>query len=101
MGHLVLKSNDQEMVTKVQLFAQSCGLTFEVSASDNVVNFPTQKKEDLKSISQVESEAISKAIVSCKGNLSEVAKSLGIGRATLYRKLKEYNINPKELKKVA
>lgn len=101
MGQLVLKSNDQDLVTKVQLFAQSLGLTFEVQP-ENVVNFPSpQKKEELKSISQVESEAISNAVISCKGNLSEVAKTLGIGRATLYRKLKEYNIDPKQLKKVA
>ncbi|MCH2535615.1 MAG: hypothetical protein MK008_14325 [Bdellovibrionales bacterium] len=28
------------------------------------------------------------------GNLTEAAKALGIGRATLYRKVKQYSIDP-------
>lgn len=100
MTQLILKCDDQDTITKVQLFAQSLGLSLEVSSS-NVVSFPTNKKSDLKSISELESKAICDAVLACKGNLSEVAKHLKIGRATLYRKIKEYNIDPKELKKVA
>ncbi len=34
-----------------------------------------------------------------KGNLTEAAKALGIGRATLYRKVKQYNIDPSAARK--
>ena len=43
---------------------------------------------------ELESEAIKSAINEFKGNLTEAAKALGIGRATLYRKVKQYNIDP-------
>jgi DNA-binding NtrC family response regulator len=34
------------------------------------------------------------AIEHYQGQMSEVARRLGIGRSTLYRKLKEYGIEP-------
>ncbi|TIX79735.1 MAG: hypothetical protein E5V27_21370, partial [Mesorhizobium sp.] len=34
------------------------------------------------------------AVVMVDGQMSEVARRLGIGRSTLYRKLKEYGIDP-------
>ena len=52
---------------------------------------------DAKSVSTIndlESMAIKNAIFEYKGNLTEAAKALGIGRATLYRKVKQYNIDP-------
>ena len=42
----------------------------------------------------IEANAIEDAIYKCKGNLTEAAKALGIGRATMYRKLKQYKIDP-------
>lgn len=45
-------------------------------------------------INQLEASAIENAIGAFKGNLTEAAKALGIGRATLYRKVKQYNIDP-------
>ncbi|MBX2987078.1 MAG: hypothetical protein KF802_04190 [Bdellovibrionaceae bacterium] len=68
----------------------------------NVVPFPmggngveprVQKMEDL------EARAIEDAIGQYKGNLTEAAKALGIGRATLYRKVKQYQIDPSAARK--
>lgn len=67
----------------------------------NVVPFPmtgsseprVQKMEDL------EAKAIEEAIFQFKGNLTEAAKALGIGRATLYRKVKQYQIDPSNARK--
>lgn len=70
----------------------------------NVLQFPTsampvsytsgvQKMEDL------EAKAIENAISQYKGNLTEAAKALGIGRATLYRKVKQYQIDPQAARK--
>ena len=98
MNKLVLTSNDPNVVTSVQLFAQSQGLELEVSGG-NVLTLPTPKP--LATLASLEATAIQEAISACKGNLSEAAKSLQIGRATLYRKVKEYNLSTKEFRKTA
>lgn len=48
----------------------------------------------VQTINELESVAIQNAIYNFNGNLTEAAKALGIGRATLYRKVKQYNIDP-------
>jgi DNA-binding NtrC family response regulator len=67
---------------------------------NNLVSFPgahpegkVQKMEDL------EAKAIEAAINQYKGNLTEAAKALGIGRATLYRKVKQYHIDPSQARR--
>jgi X-X-X-Leu-X-X-Gly heptad repeat protein len=45
-------------------------------------------------MNELESKAIENAIMQFRGNLTEAAKALGIGRATLYRKVKQYQIDP-------
>lgn len=45
-------------------------------------------------MNELESKAIENAILQFRGNLTEAAKALGIGRATLYRKVKQYQIDP-------
>ncbi|RAK26148.1 DNA-binding NtrC family response regulator [Falsochrobactrum ovis] len=47
----------------------------------------------VRSLAQIEEDAIRLAIDHYEGQLSEVARRLGIGRTTLYRKLKEYGID--------
>ncbi len=43
-------------------------------------------------LAELEARAIALAITQYRGQMSEVARRLGIGRSTLYRKLKEYGI---------
>ena len=43
-------------------------------------------------LDEMEQEMIRKAMISCEGNISEVADVLGITRQTLYNKLKKYNL---------
>ena len=50
----------------------------------------TQSLEDL------EREAIVHAMENNQGNLSDVARQLGIGRSTLYRKLEQYGLREKK-----
>jgi DNA-binding NtrC family response regulator len=52
-----------------------------------------------KKMEELEAQAIENAIVQYKGNLTEAAKALGIGRATLYRKVKQYHIDPSAARK--
>ncbi|MER8468999.1 sigma-54 dependent transcriptional regulator [Mesorhizobium sp. M1328] len=49
---------------------------------------------NVRALADVELEMIKLAIDHYNGQMSEVARRLGIGRSTLYRKLKEYGIDP-------
>jgi DNA-binding NtrC family response regulator len=49
-----------------------------------------------KSLEDLEREAIVTAMESNRGNLSDVARQLGIGRSTLYRKLEQYGLREKK-----
>lgn len=69
--------------------AQPAGVTAVVGGVTN----------NVATINQLESVAIENAIAAFKGNLTEAAKALGIGRATLYRKVKQYNIDPSTARK--
>jgi DNA-binding NtrC family response regulator len=45
----------------------------------------------------LEADAIKFALAHYHGQMSAVARKLGIGRSTLYRKLKDYDLEPKDL----
>jgi len=53
---------------------------------------PTQAEGPLD-LKEVEREVIVNMIRECEGNLSECSRRLGIGRATLYRKMKRYSLS--------
>ncbi|MGH6762430.1 MAG: sigma-54-dependent transcriptional regulator [Phyllobacterium sp.] len=48
---------------------------------------------NIRTLASVEEEMIRFAIAHYNGQMSEIARRLGIGRSTLYRKLKEYGID--------
>lgn len=67
-----------------------------------ILQFPSpqaQADAKVRTINELESIAIENAIYEYGGNLTEAAKALGIGRATLYRKVKQYNIDPSGARK--
>jgi DNA-binding NtrC family response regulator len=51
----------------------------------------------IRKFETLESEIIRMAIARYDGHMSEVARRLGIGRSTLYRKLKEFGLEPHAL----
>ena len=68
--------------------------------TNNVVAFPMQHTEGkVQKMEDLEAKAIESAINQYKGNLTEAAKALGIGRATLYRKVKQYHIDPSQARR--
>ena len=73
-------------------------LTAEAMGS-NVVSFPTPIDQRVQKMDELEAKAIESAIMQFKGNLTEAAKALGIGRATLYRKVKQYHIDPSQARR--
>jgi DNA-binding NtrC family response regulator len=54
------------------------------------------ERGNVRPLADVELEMIRLAIEHYRGQMSEVARRLGIGRSTLYRKLKEHGIEPGE-----
>ena len=67
----------------------------------NLISFKLDElyKEEIKTVEQLEKEEIEKAINKYGSNTQEmkqVAKALNIGIATLYRKVKKYNIKTGE-----
>jgi DNA-binding NtrC family response regulator len=48
----------------------------------------------IRKFEEIEAEIIKTAIARYEGHMSEVARRLGIGRSTLYRKLKEFGLEP-------
>lgn len=118
---LVIVSDDPVVIHRGQEFAQTLGVQCEVQSpgyvsqgapalssgssplNNNVLQFPTggtnQNSGAVSTINDLEAQAIEKAIHSFRGNLTEAAKALGIGRATLYRKVKLYNIDPMQARK--
>ena len=54
----------------------------------------TDSSGHIRKFEEMESEIIRMAIARYEGHMSEVARRLGIGRSTLYRKLKEFGLEP-------
>lgn len=71
-----------------------------IQGEGQVIAFPTTNPEhNVLKMDDIEAKAIENAILQYKGNLTEAAKALGIGRATLYRKVKQYHIDPSVARK--
>lgn len=47
---------------------------------------------DMRKLDDLEREIITFALAHYRGHMSEVSRKLGIGRSTLYRKLKDYGL---------
>ncbi len=48
---------------------------------------------EMRKLNELEAAAIRFALTHYRGQMSEIARRLGIGRSTLYRKLKEYGLD--------
>ncbi|MBC7420312.1 MAG: hypothetical protein H7328_06240 [Bdellovibrio sp.] len=79
--------------------ALSTGMNPLTSEPNNVVSFPGMTEGKVQKMEDLEAKAIESAINQFKGNLTEAAKALGIGRATLYRKVKQYHIDPSQARR--
>ena len=55
---------------------------------------PHEREEIERLLAEIEEELIRFALRFYRGQMSQVARKLGIGRSTLYRKLKDYGIDP-------
>ncbi|BDX36817.1 sigma-54-dependent Fis family transcriptional regulator [Tenuifilaceae bacterium CYCD] len=60
--------------------------------SSPLTNQENLKETKLKSLADIECEAVCRTIELCNGNISKASKILGISRNTLYLKCKQYSI---------
>ena len=65
----------------------------EVYPGGNLIS-STDGAGNVRKIADIEEELIRFALRFYRGQMSQVARKLGIGRSTLYRKLKDYGIDP-------
>ncbi len=66
-------------------------------------SFPVELLDDaghLRPLEQIERDLIQYAIEAYAGHMSEVARRLGIGRSTLYRKVREHHLDVKNARAV-
>ena len=68
------------------------GLDATSEGSRNKLKF-LDRSGHLRSLEEIERELIQFAIENYSGHMSEVARRLGIGRSTLYRKVREHELD--------
>ncbi len=79
----------QHAIERVVILANDLSIT----ASDFPVgNSPTAPASNTVNKNEVEKELILKAIKKHQGNLTKASEDMGIGRSTLYRKMKKYGL---------
>ena len=88
--------NVMDVLPSGNLQIQGDGVLSELprdKSQGQVLTFPRgMKAQKACSISSAEKSTIENALVACQGNFTEAAKILGIGRATLYRKIRQYHL---------
>ncbi|MEY7999894.1 sigma-54-dependent Fis family transcriptional regulator [Clostridium sp. Mt-5] len=59
---------------------------------DCTISLENDSKNKIKTVDQVERELIIKALEQCNGNVVNASKLIKMGKSTLYRKIKKYNL---------
>ena len=90
--------SDQKAVTKAfnrlsELFTKLQSQNAELSEKLRRT-IEDKANSNISTINELEAKAIQEAVTASNGDLTKAATGLGIGRATLYRKVKQYNIDP-------
>jgi DNA-binding NtrC family response regulator len=83
------------MVAPVPGLVTSAGRPAVVEAVEQPVTI-TDASGELRTLEAIERDLIQFAIDHYSGHMSEVARRLGIGRSTLYRKVREYDLKVRE-----
>ncbi len=98
VDHLALVSDNArpELVAAEYQVAQSVigELTARINETPDNAIASTNPAGEVRTLADVEEELIRFALKFYRGQMSQVARKLGIGRSTLYRKLKDYGIDP-------
>ncbi len=68
-----------------------------LSSAEGPVNI-TNRSGHIRALESIERDLIEFAIGAYSGHMSEIARRLGIGRSTLYRKVREHDLDPRASK---
>ncbi|WP_294182470.1 sigma-54-dependent Fis family transcriptional regulator [uncultured Clostridium sp.] len=63
-----------------------------VKNDEDYIILEDKSKRGIKTAEQVEKELIVKALQQCNGNVIDASKLIDMGKSTLYRKIKKYNL---------
>ncbi|MDE1157764.1 MAG: sigma-54 dependent transcriptional regulator [Neorhizobium sp.] len=99
--HMPMRGSAEEQARTAQMHAEHQAgrpdprmlLAAAYPTADNVI-VSTDAAGEVRKLADVEEELIRFALKFYRGQMSQVARKLGIGRSTLYRKLKDYGIDP-------
>ncbi len=64
--------------------------------TDEMINLRTVREKTAAMGSSLEEENLKEYMIRCNGNVSAIARELGVARSTLYRRLKKYGLYEKE-----
>ena len=88
------RANSAELMSVMEAMASEDDRSkTEVYPGGNLIS-STDGAGNVRKIADIEEELIRFALRFYRGQMSQVARKLGIGRSTLYRKLKDYGIDP-------
>src|SRR5690606_7598183 len=65
----------------------------ETADEDDLLTVSLGASDEIVSLEEIKRQAIERAYALCEGNVDRAAVELGIGRATMYRLLKKYDIS--------
>ncbi|MEL6576551.1 MAG: helix-turn-helix domain-containing protein, partial [Pseudomonadota bacterium] len=78
-----------EHLVGIETTCRAGSVAADAAARDALVDEDGQ----IRKLAEIEAEAIQRALTIYHGRMAEVARRLGIGRSTLYRKLEELNLS--------
>ncbi len=86
--------NVRELENKIEhiINTDNNSLIWDFAEHSTLPTYPMKVTYEVEKLEDVEKTHITNMIIKYKGNISHVADILGIGRNTLYRKIKKYNI---------
>ncbi|MDE0518715.1 MAG: hypothetical protein OXH36_04055 [Bdellovibrionales bacterium] len=123
MNKIIFISNSLGDINRTKEFAKKSGYSIEYyskeewhKSSKKLKRLPKNKKDtkkpnsatilslptpvpSLQTMDEIKVEAIKASLLGARGNVTKAAKVLRIGRATLYRKIKDLQLNPESFRK--
>lgn len=81
------------VIEKAVVYSDNSQITPDLLPSEILEYQPGLTKMSPETMEQREKETIARALNAAKGNVSEAAKSIGISRNTLYRKIDKYGLH--------
>ena len=82
----------QHAVERAVILSTDTKLAAKDFIQNSARNVKTRKSAELFDVKEIEKLTIQEALVKTKGNLTNAANELGMGRTTLYRKIKKYQL---------